>query len=60
MELDVVEGLTERRVAHPSGLQHLGAVRVAHDARFPGPGAQGVGDFGGPPMGMHVNHGYHG
>ena len=36
----------------PSGLRS--------DARFPGAGAQGVGDFGGPPMGMHVDHGCHG
>ena len=56
MEIDVVERLGERRFAHPRGLQHLDAVRIAHDARLPGAGAQGVGDFGGPPMGMHVDH----
>ena len=58
MEIDVIEGLGERLFAHPRGLQHLDAVRIAHDARFPGAGAQGVGDFGGPPMGMHVDHGH--
>ncbi len=55
MEIDVVEGLGERLFAHPRGLQHLGAVLVAQDARFLGAGAQGVGYFGGPPMGMHVD-----
>src|SRR5260370_973910 len=57
MEVDVVESLGERRFAHPSGTQHLDAVLVAQNARFPGPGAQSVGYFGGPPMGMHVDHG---
>ncbi len=36
MEIDVVEGVGERRFARP--------------------GAQGLGQFGGPPMGMHVDH----
>jgi hypothetical protein len=57
MEIDVIERLGERHVAHPWGLQHLDAISVAQDARFPGPGAQGVGDFGRSPMGMHVDHG---
>ena len=35
MEIEVVEGLGERLFAHPRGLQHLDAVRVAQDARFP-------------------------
>jgi hypothetical protein len=55
MEIDVIEGLGERVFAH-SRLQHLDAVLIAQDARFPGPGAQSVGYFGGPPMGMHVDH----
>jgi hypothetical protein len=58
MKIDVIEGIGERRVAHPWGLQHLDAVLIAQDARFPGPGAQSVGYFGGPPMGMHVDHGH--
>ena len=56
MEIDVIEGLGERLFAHP-GLQHLDAVLIAHDARFLGTGAQGIGYFGGLPMGMHVDHG---
>ena len=60
MEIDVVEGLGQRRFAHPAGLQHLDPVLIARDARFPGTGAQGVGYFRGPPMGMHVDHGCHG
>ena len=56
MEIDVVKGLGERLFAHSRRLQHLDAVRIAQDARFPGAGAQGVCDFGGPPMGMHVDH----
>ncbi len=56
MEIDVIEGLGERRFAHPRGLQHLDAVRIAHNPRLPGTGAQRVGHFGGPPMGMHVDH----
>ncbi len=51
----VVERLGERLLAHPR-LQHLGAVAIAQDARLTGAGAQGVGDFGGPPMGVHVDH----
>ncbi|MGH7114973.1 MAG: hypothetical protein ACREE9_10820 [Stellaceae bacterium] len=56
MEINVIEGLGERRFAHPWGLQHLDAVAIAQDTRLPGTGAQGVGDFGGPPMSMHVDH----
>jgi hypothetical protein len=56
VEIDLVEGLGERLFAHSSGFQHFDAVLVARDTRFPGTGAQGVGDFGGPPMGMHVDH----
>ena len=56
MEIDVVEGLRRAALRPSAGLQHLDAVRIAHDARLPGAGAQGVGDFGGPPMGMHVDH----
>jgi hypothetical protein len=41
-------------------VQHLDPVLIARDARFPGTGAQGVGYFRGPPMGMHVDHGCHG
>jgi len=58
MEIDIIEGLGERRFTHPSGLQHLDTVLIARNARFPGPGAQRVGDFGGPPMGMHIDHGH--
>ena len=54
--VDVIERLGERLFAHPR-LQHLDAVVVAQDARFLGAGAQGVGDLGGPPMGVHVDHG---
>ena len=60
MEIDVIERLGERLLAHPRGLHHLDAVRIAHDARLPGAGAQSVGYFSGPPMGMHVDHGSHG
>src|SRR5208282_5660180 len=58
MEIDVIEGLGERLLAHPRGLQHLDTVRIAHNARFPGTSAQGAGYFGGPPMGTHVDHGH--
>ena len=58
--IDVVEGIRQRRLTHPSGLQHLDPVRIAQDARVPGTGAQGVGYFRGPPMGMNVDHGCHG
>jgi hypothetical protein len=58
MKIDVIEGLGDWRLAHPSGFQHLDAVRVSQDARFPRTGAQSVGYFGGSPMGVHVNHGY--
>ena len=57
MEIDVIEGGGDRLFAHPPGLQHLDAVPIAHDARFLAAGAQGVGDFGGLPMGVHVDHG---
>jgi hypothetical protein len=57
MEIDVIEGRGERLLAHPWGFQHLDAVAIVQDARFPGTDAQGVGYFGGPPMGMHVDHG---
>ena len=56
MGFDLVERLGERLLAHPRRLQHLDAVLVAHDARLPGARAQSVGDFGRPPMGMHVDH----
>jgi len=39
MEIDVIEGISERRFAHPRGLQHLDTVLIAQDARFPGTGA---------------------
>jgi hypothetical protein len=51
MEIYVIEGFGERLLAHPWGFQRLDAVAIAQDARFPGTGAQGVGYFGGPPMG---------
>ncbi len=57
MEIDLVKGLGERRLTHPRHLQYLKAGFIAHDARLPRAGAQGVGDFGGPPMGVHVDHG---
>ena len=60
MEIEIVEGLGERLFAHPRGLQHLDAVLIAQDARLPRAGAQRVGNFGGPPMGMHVDHRGHG
>ena len=56
MEIDIVERLGERLLAHARHLQHFGAVRIADDARFAGAGAQRVGDLGRPPMGMHVDH----
>ena len=59
MEIDVIERLGERLVAHP-GLQHLDAVLIAQDARLLAAGAQSVGYLGGLPMGMHVDHGCHG
>jgi hypothetical protein len=43
MEIDVIEGIGERLFAHPQGLQYLDAVLIAQDARFPRPGAEGVG-----------------
>src|SRR5437899_9908040 len=57
MEIDVIEGPGDRLFAHPRHLQHLDSVLVAQDTRFPGPGAQGVGELGGSPMGVHVDHG---
>ena len=59
MEIEIVERLGERLLAHARHLQHFGAIRVAHDARFAGAGAQRVGDFRRPPMGMHVDHRSH-
>src|ERR1700733_8872430 len=56
MEIDVIECCGDGLFAHPPGLQHLDAVPSAHDPRFLGAGTQGVGDFGGLPMGMHVDH----
>src|SRR4030081_1516148 len=57
MEIDVIEGPGERLFADPRRLQHLDSVLVAQDARFPGPGAQGVGELGGSPVSVHVDHG---
>ena len=56
VEPDVIERLIERRLTHPRRLQHLHTICIAHDTRFPNPSAQGIGDVGGPPMGMHVDH----
>ena len=56
MEIDIIEGVGERFFAH-ARFQHLAAIRVAQDTRFFGAGAQGAGDFGGLPMGVHVDHG---
>jgi len=39
VEPDVIERLIERRLTHPRRLQHLDAVLIAHDPRFPGTGA---------------------
>jgi hypothetical protein len=58
MELNVIEGLVERRFAHPRDLQHLDTIIVTENTRFSGTGAQRVGYFGGLPMGMHIDHGY--
>src|SRR5678815_1070665 len=56
MELHVIKRLGHRLLADPA-LQHFYAVLIAHDARFLGAGAQGVDQLGGPPMGMHIDHG---
>src|SRR5947208_13328481 len=56
MEFHVIKRLGQRLLADPA-LQHFYAVLIAHDARFLGAGAQGVDQLGGPPMGMHVDHG---
>jgi hypothetical protein len=56
MEPYVIKCLGQRLLADPA-LQHFYAVLIAHDARFLGAGAQGVNQLGGPPMGMHVDHG---
>src|SRR6266508_1317424 len=55
VEVHLVERLGQRFLAHP-GLQYFDAGLVAHDARFRGPGAQGVGELGGSPVGMHIDH----
>ncbi|MNC85665.1 hypothetical protein D3C83_12760 [compost metagenome] len=57
VEFHVIERLRQRLLAVPGRLQHLDAVRVAFDARIPGPRAQRLGQLGGPPVGMHVDHG---
>src|SRR5262247_4290024 len=57
MEPYVIKCLGQRLLAD-SALQHFYAVLIAHDARFLGAGAQSVDQLGGPPMGMHVDHGY--
>src|SRR5215470_10223473 len=57
MEFHIVKRLGQRLLADPA-LQHFYAVLIAHDARFLGAGAQSVDQLGGPPMGMHVDHGY--
>src|SRR6185312_9669680 len=56
VEFHVIKPLGQRLLADPA-LQHFHAVLIAHDARFLGAGAQGVDQLGGPPMGMHVDHG---
>src|SRR6185437_2582183 len=55
VELDIVERVGERHLAHARP-QHLDFGVVLDDARLAGAGAQGVGGFGGPPMGVHVDH----
>ena len=57
MESHVIERLGHRLLADPA-LHHFYAVLIAHDARFFGAGAQGVDQLRGPPMGMHVDHGF--
>src|SRR5215813_6975129 len=57
MEFHVVKRLGQRLLADPA-LQHFHAILIAHDARFLGAGAQGVDQLGGPPMGVHIDHGY--
>ena len=52
----VVKRLGYRLFADPR-LQHLDAVLVAHNARFPRAGAQCIDQFGGSPVCMHVDHG---
>src|SRR5262245_63393952 len=57
MEFHIVKRLGQRLLADPA-LQHFYAVLIAHDVRFLGAGAQSIDQLGGPPMGMHVDHGY--
>src|SRR6058998_2364251 len=56
MESHVIKRLGQWLLADPA-LHHFYAVLIAHDTRFLGAGAQGVNQLGGPPMGMHVDHG---
>jgi hypothetical protein len=56
MEFHVIKRLGQRLLAD-AALQHFYAVLIAHDARFLGAGAQGFDQLGGPPMGMHIDHG---
>jgi hypothetical protein len=56
MEINLIEGIGERLFTHAGRLEDLDTGLVAEDARFPRPGAQRIGDFGWPPMGMHVDH----
>src|SRR5678815_1434188 len=56
METHVIKCLGQRLLADPA-FQHFYTVLIARDARFLGAGAQGVDQLGGPPMGMHIDHG---
>src|SRR5688572_27550515 len=56
MEFHVIERFGHRLLADPA-FHHFYAVLITHDARFLGASAQGVDQLGGPPMGMHVDHG---
>jgi hypothetical protein len=54
--LRVVERLGKGLIAHPR-LHDLGAVGVFYDARLLGARAHRFGQLGGPPVGVHIDHG---
>src|SRR5262249_16670625 len=56
MEVHVIKCLGQRLLADPA-LQHFYTVLIAQHARFLSACAQSIDQLGGPPMGMHVDHG---
>jgi hypothetical protein len=56
MKFDLVESLGEGLFTHSRGFQHFDTGVIAQNARLPRAGAQRVGNFARPPMGVHIDH----